>query len=129
MENARDLVSEVGYVPLAAAAYTEGLEKVRSGQATPFKMAPQAVMMKLTGTIEIDGSSTVFPVSEAIAEEFNKIHGDVRVNVGVSGTGGGFKRFTVGETDISDASRPIKDKESGGRDCQWRSELSTWSSW
>ena len=68
-------------------------------------------MAKLSGTIEIDGSSTVFPVSEAVAEEFHKIHPDVRVNVGVSGTGGGFKRFTVGETDISDASRPIKDSE------------------
>ena len=65
----------------------------------------------LSGTIEIDGSSTVFPVSEAVAEEFGKLHSDVRVNVGVSGTGGGFKRFTAGETDISDASRPIKDSE------------------
>ncbi len=67
--------------------------------------------MALKGTIEIDGSSTVFPVSEAVAEEFGKLHRDVRVNVGVSGTGGGFKRFTVGEIDISDASRPIKDNE------------------
>ena len=67
----------------------------------------------LTGTIEIDGSSTVFPISEAAAEDFGKLPGmsKVRVNVGVSGTGGGFKRFTVGETDVSDASRPIKDKE------------------
>ena len=65
----------------------------------------------LSGTVEIDGSSTVFPISEAVAEEFNKIHPDVRVNVGVSGTGGGFKRFTVGETDISDASRAIKGSE------------------
>ena len=62
-------------------------------------------------TIEIDGSSTVFPVSEAVAEEFGKMHPDVRVNVGVSGTGGGFKRFTTGETDISDASRPIREEE------------------
>ena len=65
----------------------------------------------LSGTVEIDGSSTVFPISEAVAEEFNKIHPSVRVNVGVSGTGGGFKRFTVGETDISDASRAISDSE------------------
>lgn len=64
---------------------------------------------ELTGTIEIDGSSTVYPISEAVAEEFNKLYPRVRVNVGVSGTGGGFKRFAVGETDISDASRPIKD--------------------
>ncbi|MDP2728863.1 MAG: PstS family phosphate ABC transporter substrate-binding protein [Dehalococcoidales bacterium] len=66
---------------------------------------------QLSGTIEIDGSSTVFPISEAVAEEFNKIHPRVMVNVGVSGTGGGFKRFTVDETDISDASRPIKSSE------------------
>ena len=68
---------------------------------------------ELTGTIEIDGSSTVFPISEAAAEDFGKLPGmsKVRVNVGVSGTGGGFKRFAVGETDISDASRPIKDTE------------------
>ena len=68
-------------------------------------------MEKLTGTIEIDGSSTVYPITEAVAEEFSKVHPEVRVNVGVSGTGGGFKRFVVGETDISDASRPIKDTE------------------
>ena len=65
----------------------------------------------LSGTIEIDGSSTVFPVSQAVAEEFRKVHPGVQVNVGVSGTGGGFKRFTAGETDVSNASRPIKDSE------------------
>ncbi|WP_427338474.1 PstS family phosphate ABC transporter substrate-binding protein [Caloranaerobacter sp. DY30410] len=66
---------------------------------------------KLSGKIEIDGSSTVFPITEAMAEEFQKMHKDVKITIGVSGTGGGFKRFTKGETDISDASRPIKDKE------------------
>ncbi|MDU2239904.1 MAG: PstS family phosphate ABC transporter substrate-binding protein [Paenibacillus sp.] len=66
---------------------------------------------KLSGQIEIDGSSTVFPLTEAVAEEFSKEHSDVRVPVGVSGTGGGFKRFIAGETDISNASRPIKDEE------------------
>jgi phosphate transport system substrate-binding protein len=65
----------------------------------------------LEGTIEIDGSSTVFPITQAVAEEFQNENPNVRVNVGVSGTGGGFKRFTVGETVISDASRPIKDSE------------------
>lgn len=65
----------------------------------------------LRGTIEIDGSSTVYPISEAAASGFNKSYPNVKVNVGVSGTGGGFKRFTKGETDISDASRPIKDSE------------------
>ena len=52
-----------------------------------------------------------FPITEAVAEEFNKVHSKVRVNVAVSGTGGGFKRFTVGDTVISNASRPIKDSE------------------
>ena len=66
---------------------------------------------KLLGTIEIDGSSTVFPITAAVAEEFQNLHPDVRVNVGISGTGGGFKRFTVGEIEISDASRPIKSSE------------------
>ena len=66
---------------------------------------------KITGTIEIDGSSTVFPITQAIAEEFQNLNPDVRVNVGISGTGGGFKRFTAGEIEISDASRPIKSSE------------------
>lgn len=65
----------------------------------------------LAGFIEIDGSSTVFPITQAVAEEFHGFFPDVYPIVGVSGTGGGFKRFTVGETDISDASRPIKDSE------------------
>lgn len=65
----------------------------------------------LSGTIAIDGSSTVFPITEAVAEEFQKINRDVRVTVGISGTGGGFKKFSAGETDISGASRPIKDIE------------------
>ncbi|HWO43752.1 MAG TPA: PstS family phosphate ABC transporter substrate-binding protein [Candidatus Eisenbacteria bacterium] len=63
-------------------------------------------------TIQIDGSSTVFPVTEAVAEEFQKAKkGKIRVTVGISGTGGGFKKFCRGETDISNASRPISGKE------------------
>lgn len=65
----------------------------------------------LSGAVSIDGSSTVYPVTEAVAEEFNAVHPGVRVTVGVSGTGGGFKKFGAGETDINDASRPIKEKE------------------
>src|SRR5262245_31003532 len=60
--------------------------------------------------IKIDGSSTVFPITEAVAEEFMK-GGQAQVTVGISGTGGGFKKFCRGETDISDASRPILRKE------------------
>ena len=65
----------------------------------------------LSGDIKIDGSSTVFPITEAVAEEFRKVQPDVKVTIGVSGTGGGFKKFGRGETDISDASRLIKDSE------------------
>ncbi len=65
----------------------------------------------LLGKVAIDGSSTVYPISEAAASGFQKQYPKVKVSVGVSGTGGGFKRFTVGDTDISDASRPIKDSE------------------
>ena len=66
---------------------------------------------KLTGAVKVDGSSTVFPISEAMAEEFGRKHRDVKVTVGISGTGGGFKKFCNKEIDISDASRPIKDSE------------------
>jgi len=62
--------------------------------------------------VKIDGSSTVYPISEAVAEEFQKMkRGAIKVTVGISGTGGGFKKFCRGETDISDASRPISAKE------------------
>ena len=62
--------------------------------------------------VKIDGSSTVFPITEAMAEDFQKAKkGKIRVTVGISGTGGGFKKFCRGETDISDASRPILKKE------------------
>lgn len=66
---------------------------------------------KMTGTVKVDGSSTVYPITEAVAEEFAENAPRVRVTVGISGTGGGFKRFAAGEIDISDASRPIKAKE------------------
>jgi phosphate transport system substrate-binding protein len=61
--------------------------------------------------IKIDGSSTVFPITEAVAEEFQQQRREMKVTVGISGTGGGFKKFCNGETDISDASRPIKPTE------------------
>lgn len=66
---------------------------------------------ELSGAVEVDGSSTVYPITEAAAGEFKKLFPNVKVTVGVSGTGGGFKRFAIGETDVSDASRPIKDSE------------------
>jgi phosphate transport system substrate-binding protein len=66
---------------------------------------------ELSGMIRVDGSSTVFPISEAVAEEFKKANPKVDVSVGISGTGGGFQKFCRGETDISDASRPIRATE------------------
>ena len=65
----------------------------------------------LSGEILVDGSSTVFPISEAMGEEFNIANPDVDLVIGVSGSGGGFKKFCAGETDISNASRQIKDSE------------------
>jgi phosphate transport system substrate-binding protein len=65
----------------------------------------------VSGAVEIDGSSTVFPIAEAVAEEFQIANPDVRVTVGFSGTGGGFERFCAGETDFSNASRGINENE------------------
>ena len=83
-----------------------------AGAATtaPTVSANQALMdarAKLKGEIVGDGSSTVFPVTAAAAEEFRKQAKDVRISVGIAGTGGGFKKFCAGETDLQDASRPI----------------------
>ncbi len=66
---------------------------------------------KISGTIKIDGSSTVYPITEAVAEEYANEQPDIQVTIGISGTGGGFKKFGRGETDLSDASRPIKSGE------------------
>lgn len=66
---------------------------------------------KLTGRIQVDGSSTVAPLITFAAERFRRTEPKVRITVGVSGTGGGFERFCRGETDLSNASRPIKDEE------------------
>ncbi|WKZ56523.1 MAG: PstS family phosphate ABC transporter substrate-binding protein [Bdellovibrionota bacterium] len=70
-----------------------------------------AVPSNLEGRITVDGSSTVYPITEAVAEEFGKSARNVKVTVGISGTGGGFKKFCGNETDISNASRPIKSSE------------------
>jgi len=77
----------------------------------PSASAPAAAPDGGADTIIIDGSSTVAPITSAVAEEFQRENPDVRVPVGISGTGGGFKKFCAGETDISNASRPIKESE------------------
>jgi phosphate transport system substrate-binding protein len=75
--------------------------------------APAAAQQRI---VKVDGSSTVFPITEAVAEDFQKAkRQQVKVTVGISGTGGGFKKFCRGETDVSDASRPISTKEM--KDC------------
>ncbi len=70
-----------------------------------------AVDKSLKGEVKLDGSSTVFPIAEAAAEEFQKEYPNVRVTVGLSGTGGGMKKFVAGEIDIANASRVMKDEE------------------
>ncbi|MBM3933428.1 MAG: PstS family phosphate ABC transporter substrate-binding protein [SAR202 cluster bacterium] len=109
-------VAALAATALGAVACSSGTDPTPAPSATqpisgttPRSGAPAA--HSLRGTIEIDGSSTVFPITEAVAEEFRREQRNVQVNVGVSGTGGGFKRFAAGETAISDASRPIKQSE------------------
>ncbi|MBW4626529.1 MAG: PstS family phosphate ABC transporter substrate-binding protein [Brasilonema octagenarum HA4186-MV1] len=80
--------------------------------AATLAVSMPSVRSQGAGTISIDGSSTVYPVTEAVAEDFQKQkQGKVKVTVGISGTGGGFKKFCAGQTDISNASRPILAKE------------------
>lgn len=91
------LVISMTAVFLAACGNAEGSEGTDSSENTPTE-------------IKVDGSSTVFPIMEAIGEEYQIANPDKKVNIGVSGTGGGFEKFIAGETHISNASRPI-DKE------------------
>ena len=76
-----------------------------------FSSAALSATKDLSGSVKVDGSSTTFPLTEAVAEEFRGEAPRVNVTVGVSGTGGGFKKFLAGETAINDASRPIKPSE------------------
>ena len=137
-KNNRDFVSETGYIPFPDAIYDLALNKFLSGMTgaafggearlhgtveevlkismglmdAPSKAPAMVDLSTLEGDISIDGSSTVFPITEAMAEEFGyATDGNVKITVGVSGTGGGFKKFCAGETVISDASRPIKQSE------------------
>ena len=96
-------------VSAAGCARRESSKPTQSGDEPRQTEEPQKPALK--GKVLIDGSSTVFPITEAVAEEFQKEFPDVSVNVGISGTGGGFKKFVVGETDINNASREIKPEE------------------
>jgi phosphate transport system substrate-binding protein len=89
-----------------------------AGGSAPGGTAPGSQGAALAGTVTIDGSSTVFPITAAVAEDFQIANTGVQVPVALSGTGGGFKKFCVGETDINNASRPIKaDDEGEGLAC------------
>jgi phosphate transport system substrate-binding protein len=98
----------LGLVSAAALALTLAAAACSSGTDEP---EPSDSGMDISGEINLDGSSTVFPFAEAAAELFEGEYPDTTVNVGSSGTGGGFEKFCNGETDISDASRPIEDDE------------------
>jgi phosphate transport system substrate-binding protein len=88
-----------------------------ASEAAPSEAAPSEAA-DLTGSVTIDGSSTVYPITEAVAEEFQGANSGVQVSAAFSGTGGGFKLFCVGDTDINDASRPIKPDDDGeGKAC------------
>ncbi len=133
----RSFISETGYIPFPNNIYDLALEKFLTGNSgaafggddrmhgtveevlkmsmglmEPPSMTAMVNLSELSGDINVDGSSTVFPITEAMAEEFGyATDGNVKITVGVSGTGGGFKKFCAGETHISDASRPIKQSE------------------
>jgi phosphate transport system substrate-binding protein len=81
------------------------------GLAAGLVMLASAAGAFAQAVVKCDGSSTVFPIAEAVAEEFQSANKNVQVTVGMSGTGGGFKKFVRGETDVSNASRPIQAKE------------------
>lgn len=106
-EAGRELVGETGYLRLTPEEYARQVAVLEEA----VKAAGTEVGPKLNGQVLVDGSSTVAPITTAVAEEFHKVQPDVRVPVGTSGTGGGFKKFCHGETDISNASRPIKESE------------------
>ena len=94
-------------MPLALLAVT----LVACGQSAQDARGGAAPASSGPSLVSLDGSSTVFPISEAVAEEFQKAEKSIRVTVGISGTGGGFQKFCRGEIDISDASRPISATE------------------
>lgn len=98
--------------PAATSAPTQAPVATQAAKPTDKPAEPTAAPVKeLAGDVAVDGSSTVYPITEAAAEEFGAQHKNVRVTVGIAGTGGGFKKFCNGETDISNASRAIKDSE------------------
>lgn len=105
------LLSLVMTLAAGTIASAQEASPAAGGEVTPY--TPPDNVGDLSGTIEVDGSSTVGPITEAIAEEFLAIAPDVQVPVSISGTGGGFARFCQGETDLQNASRPISTEGEG----------------
>lgn len=99
--------TQAGSVPTNTVTGNNGMEDTIELEPP----ANAAELKSLSGSIGIDGSSTVYPITAAASEEFNQYAPQVRIPVGVSGTGGGFKKFCAGETDIQNASRPISTSE------------------
>ncbi len=100
-------------VAVAASACGSAASPTPSSASPSTAGGASAPVAALAGTITIDGSSTVYPITEAVAEDFQAANSGVRVPTSLSGTGGGFKKFCKGETDINDASRPIKAEDEG----------------
>ncbi len=100
-------VRPIYIVMMLALALAMACQPVASPASPAATGQPSTPSRELSGEIKVDGSSTVYPITEAVAEEFQKANPNVKVVVGISGTGGGFKKFCAGETDISNASRPI----------------------
>lgn len=100
------LATMIGILAIIAACGSDSKDSGNTGDSNGNKKDET-----LSGSVLIDGSSTVFPIMEAVSEEYMTEQPDVQVSVGFSGTGGGFKKFIAGETDMSNASRTIKDEE------------------
>ncbi|WP_206184690.1 PstS family phosphate ABC transporter substrate-binding protein [Thermoactinospora rubra] len=98
-------------VSLSAACGSGGGNSTAQQSGAPAQSADAGAQQELSGQIKIDGSSTVGPLIQVASEAFGEEQPKVQVPVGTSGTGGGFEKFCAGETDISNASRPIKDEE------------------
>lgn len=105
LEEGQEIVSSVQYIRLDSVSLEES-RKSLSDATADVKLDGE-----IKGKLRLDGSSTVFPIAQAAAEMFIEKHADVEPEVGKSGTGGGFKKFVLGETDISNASRPISSSE------------------
>ena len=103
------LVAALAIAGCTGGGGTSAAPTTAGASGAPASQAPA----NLSGTVTIDGSSTVYPITEAVAEEFQLANTGVQVPTSLSGTGGGFKKFCVGETDINDASRPIKAEDEG----------------